>query len=423
ALISAARAAAAARTAAQFGVNTGSVSADFSVAMDRLRRLRAELAENDSIARLSGLGIDVFLGQARFVARDEVEVDGRRLRFTRAIIATGARASVPSIPGLVEAGFLTNESVFSLTVLPVRLVVIGAGPIGCELAQAFRRFGSEVTLVGDGARILPREDPDAAAVLATAFEREGIKTLLNAKVTRVDGQGGSGERRLVIEQRGAEIVLGADAVLVSVGRTPNVDGLDLERAGISSNPQGVIVNDQQRTANRRVFAIGDVASRFKFTHAADAMARLAIQNALFFGRKKASALVIPWATYTEPEVAHVGLTADEAAKRPDVKSFTVELAQNDRALLDGQSEGFTRIHADKRGRILGATMVASHAGEMIGEMSLAMTAGVRLSTLGQTIHPYPTQSECWKKLGDAWSRTRVTPRVRAAFDRFLRWRR
>ncbi len=183
------------------------------------------------------------------------------------------------------------------------------------------------------------------------------------------------------------------------------------------------MDDRLRTSNPRVWAVGDIASPYKFTHAADALARVALQNALFFGRKKASALVIPWATYTDPEVAHVGLSAAEATKRPDVRTLTVPLADNDRAVLDGQSEGFARVHADARGRILGATIVASHAGEMIGEMSLAMTAGVSLGTLAQTIHPYPTQSEAWKKLGDTWNRGRLTPSVRRLFGAWLRWRR
>lgn len=423
ALIRAARAAADARSASSFGVDVGPVQPDFAAAMERLRRLRAELARNDSVARLSGLGIDVFLGQGRFVADDGVEVDGRQLRFSRAIIATGARAAAPGIPGLADAGFFTNESVFSLTELPSSLVVIGAGPIGCELAQAFRRFGAVVTLIGDSPRILPREDPDASAALAAVFEREGITTLLDARVTRVDADGSSRVRSVVVEHGGREVLVRAVAVLVAVGRTPNLEGLDLERAGIASTPAGVVVDDHLRTANRRVFAVGDVASRFKFTHAADAMARLALQNALFFGRKAASPLVIPWATYTDPEVAHVGITAQEAASRKDVLTFTVPLAENDRAVLDGQHEGFARVHADGRGRILGATMVASHAGEMIGEMSLAITAGLTLATMARTIHPYPTQSEAWKKLGDGWSRTRLTPWVRSLFDLLLRWQR
>jgi pyruvate/2-oxoglutarate dehydrogenase complex dihydrolipoamide dehydrogenase (E3) component len=230
---------------------------------------------------------------------------------------------------------------------------------------------------------------------------------------------------VVLEREGrAEEVIG-DEILVAVGRAPNVEGLELEAAGVAAGRGGVEVDDRLRTTNRRIYAAGDVCSAFKFTHAADAMARIVIQNALFFGRKKASALVIPWTTYTDPEIAHVGLNAREARERADdVTTITVPLAEIDRAVLDGDAEGFARVHAERRsGRILGATLVAAHAGEMIGEMSLAMTAGLGLGTLSGTIHPYPTQSEAWKRAGDAWNRTRLTPRVRGVFQRFLSFRR
>ena len=421
ALIRAARAAADARTAAEFGVHAGPVAVDFEQVMARLRRLRAGISQNDSLARLSGLGIDVFLGQARFVSGDAVEVDGRTLRFARAVVATGARAAAPPIPGLAATDYLTNETVFSLTTLPARVVVIGAGPIGCELSQAFRRLGSEVTLITDGPRLLPREDPDAAALVQAAFEREGVRLVLSSSVVRVESA--SGDKRVVVEREGREEVVSGDVLLVATGRAANVEDLGLERAGIDFGRHGVAVNDQLRTTNPRVWAAGDVASKFKFTHAADAMARIVIQNALFFGRKRASALVIPWTTYTDPEVAHVGLSAAEAAGRADVRTFTVPLEDVDRAILDGETRGFARIHADARGRILGATLVASHAGEMIGEMSLAVTEGLSLGALARTIHPYPTQAEAWKKLGDAWNRTKLTPRVRSLLEGFLRWRR
>jgi pyruvate/2-oxoglutarate dehydrogenase complex dihydrolipoamide dehydrogenase (E3) component len=423
ALIRAARAAADARNASTFGVRgADDAVVDFGRVMERMRSLRAGIAPNDSVARLVGLGIDVFLGQARFTSGDAIDVDGRTLRFSRAVVATGARAAAPPIPGLADVDYLTNETVFSLTALPRHLVVIGAGPIGCELAQAFARFGAEVTLVSDSPMVMPREDPDAAAVVQAALERDGISLVLDAKVTRV-ASGRDGEKVVHVEREGREGRVAGDAVLVAVGRAPNIDGLDLQAAGITADRSGVTVDDHLRTTNRRVFAAGDIASRFKFTHAADAMARIVIQNALFFGRKKASALVIPWATYTDPEVAHVGLTADEAAKRPDVRTLTVPFPDVDRAILDGATEGFARVHADPKGRIVGATIVAPHAGEMIGEMSLAMTAGVSLGTLAGTIHPYPTQSEAWKKLGDQWNRGRLTPRVRSLFGTLMRWRR
>ena len=421
--IRAARAVAAVREGAAFGVHAGGVNVDFGAAMERMRRLRAGIAPNDSAQRYAGLGVDVFFGEARFLGPDAVEVDGQRLRFARAVIATGGRAASPPIPGLTEVGFLTNETVFSLTELPERLVVIGAGPIGCELAQAFRRFGSEVTIVSLDPRLLPREDGDAAAVLERRFAAEGVTLRLGAKILRAEYRAGA--RAVVFERDGKlEEALG-DAILVAVGRAPNVEGLDLEKAGVAYDRRGVEVDDRLRTTNRRIYAAGDVCSAYKFTHAADAMARVVIQNALFFGRKKASALVIPWSTYTDPEIAHVRLHEREAQERGnEVATFTVPLHEVDRAVLDGEAEGFARVHAERRsGRILGATLVAGHAGEMIGEISLAITVGLTLGDVSRTIHPYPTQSEAWKRLGDAWNRTRLTPRVRRLFERFLAlWR-
>ncbi len=423
-VLRASRAAAAVRDAASYGVRVeGPVDVDFAAAMERMRRLRAGISHNDSAHRLAKLGIDVFFGVARFVADDAVEVAGARLDFARAVIATGGRPSIPPVPGLAEAGFLTNETVFSLTELPRRLVIVGAGPIGCELAQAFRRFGSVVTVVSLDPRLLPREDADAAAILAARFKREGVILRLAAKLLRVERRGGA--RVVVFERDGRQEEAIGDEVLVAAGRAPNVEGLDLEAAGVALGRNGVEVDDRLRTANRRIYAAGDVCSAYKFTHAADAMARIAIQNALFFGRKRASALVIPWCTYTDPEIAHVGLYEREVRERGiDVTAIVVPLAEVDRAVLDGDAEGFARVQADPRsGQILGATLVASHAGEMIGEMALAITAGLSLRNVGGTIHPYPTQAEVWKRVGDAWNRTRLTPRLRRIMERVLSLRR
>ncbi len=423
-LLRAARAVQAVRDAREFGVRAGGdVEVDFGAAMERMRRLRADLASHDSARRLADLGVDVFLGQGRFVAPDTIEVGERLLRFTRAVVATGGRAAVPSIPGLAEVGFLTNETVFSLTELPRRLAVMGAGPIGCELAQAFRRFGAEVTLIGKAPRLLPREDPDAAAVVATRFEREGIRLALGAEIRRVEARGAA---KVVVHTSGGpdrEVVV--DAILVAVGRVPNVESLGLEAAGVAFGAAGVGVDDRLRTTNARVYAAGDVCSAFKFTHAADAMARTVLQNALFFGSKKASGLIIPWCTYTDPEVAHVGLDADGARDRgAEVVTHTVPLDDVDRAVLDSETDGFARLHVERRtGRILGATVVASHAGDLIGEVALAMTAGIPAGMLSRTMHAYPTQAEAWKRLGDAWNRSRLTPGVRDLFERYLRWRR
>lgn len=418
ALIRAARAAHAALGEPSMGVVAEPPALDFGVAMERLRRLRAGIAHNDSAARFRDLGVDVFLGDGRFVARDAVEVGGQTLRFHRAVIATGSRAVFPSIPGLLEAGALTNETLFSLTELPPRLAVIGGGPIGSEMAQAFARFGAQVTIVERNGRLLHRDDPDAGRVVGERMRREGIRLLLGASVTRVELSGV--ERRVTVAHDGREEVLAVDAILVSAGRAAVVEGLGLSEAGVAFDPIGVTVNDGLRTTNRRIWAAGDVASRFKFTHAADAMARIVLRNALFAGRAKASALVIPWATYTSPEVAHVGIGAEEAAARDDVVTLTAPLADLDRAILEGDTEGFGRVHIQKKtGCILGATLVSEHAGESIGEVALAMTVRAGIGALSTTIHPYPTVSEVWKRLGDQWQRHRLTPLVARILRAFL----
>jgi pyruvate/2-oxoglutarate dehydrogenase complex dihydrolipoamide dehydrogenase (E3) component len=391
--------------------------------MGRLRRLRAGIAPHDSASRFSGLGVDVFLGDARFVAPDAVEVGGERVTFSRAILACGARAAAPPVPGLDEAGYLTNETVFSLTERPARLLVVGAGPIGCEMAQAFARLGSHVTMVSLDRQLLPREDADTGRLLAAVFEREGVELRLGASLTRA-ARTDTG-RHVVVVRDGVEETIEADEILVAVGRAPNVEGLGLETAGIAVTRAGVTVDDFLRTSNPRVYAAGDICTPYKFTHAADAMARIAIQNALFFGRKRASALVIPWATYTSPEVAHVGMSAADAERAGDrVVTLQVDLDEVDRAVLDGDTDGFARAHVEARsGRLLGATVVSRHAGDLIGEFSLAMTAGLKMDALSRTIHPYPTVGGLAKALGDAWMRRRLTPRVKRLLSTVLTWRR
>ncbi len=424
ALIRCARAFAEVRDAGVFGVTVpDGVAVDFSSVMERMRKLRADISPNDSAERFRELGIDVFIGDARFTGRDTVEVDGRTLRFSKACIATGARAVPLPIPGLAEAGFLTNETVFSLTKLPRRLAIIGAGPIGCEMAQTFARFGSEVTVIEAMRQLLGREDQDAAQRIKQALLRDGVRINCCAKIAGVRKDGD--ETIVTLEgETGCELVV--DAVLVSVGRTPNVEGLGLEAAGVEYDARsGVKVDDRLRTANPRIFAAGDICSPYKFTHAADFMARIVIQNALFFGRSKASALTIPWCTFTDPEIAHVGLYEQQARDEGiEVETFTVEMSDVDRAVLDGEPDGFLKVHVKKGSdKILGATLIARHAGEMISEITLAMVSGAGLGTLAKTIHPYPTQAEVIRKAGDAYNRTRLTPRVKGMFETLMRWRR
>jgi pyruvate/2-oxoglutarate dehydrogenase complex dihydrolipoamide dehydrogenase (E3) component len=394
----------------------------FEDAMARMRRLRAGISRVDGAPRYRDLGVDVFLGEGRFASPGTVTVDGRVLRFRRAIIATGARAAAPAIPGLDRVAYLTNETVFTLTELPRRLLVLGAGPIGCEMAQAFARFGAEVTLIDKHDHILPREDADAARIVERAMETHGVRMVHRAAVTRAEERGG--ERVLHIEQTGGAKEVAGDRLLIAVGRAPNVEGLGLEAAGVAYDHRGVTVDDRLRTSNPRVFAVGDICSRYRFTHAADAQARLVVANALFFGigGGRASRLVMPWATYTTPEVAHVGMSeAGATAAGHRLQTITVPLHDVDRAVLDGQEDGFLRVHLRQgTDRILGATLVAEHAGDMIGEIALAITAGIGLSRIGSTIHPYPTQGEVFRKAADAWRRTKLTPGARRAFQTFFR---
>lgn len=414
ALLRAGRAAAALGAAGELGIEVDGGRADFGRVAARMRRVRAHIAHHDSAHALREAGVDVFFGEGRFVADDAIEVAGTRLRFARAILATGGRPAAPPVPGLAEAGYHTSETVFSLRELPRRLVIIGAGPIGCELAQAFRRLGAEVHVVALDERVLPQDDPDAAGVVQARLEAEGVRLSLGARILRVERR--TGGALISFERAGLPGEAVGDEILVAAGRSAALGGLDPGAAGIACTDQGVVVDDRLRTSNRRVYAAGDVASRFRFTHAADALARIALQNALFFGRKKASALRIPWCTYTDPEVAHVGA-------REGTQTFTVPLAEVDRAILDGDTGGFARIHADRRGRILGATLVASHAGESIGTIVVAMNAGVRLGALSAAIHPYPTTAEVWRKLGDAYQRTRLTPGIQRLLARLMEWRR
>ncbi len=422
ALIRAARAAYAVTHAKEFGVTISTApQLDFAQAMERLRKLRAEIAPHDSAVRFKNdFKVDVFLGNGKFVSPDEIEVAGQRLRFDRAVIATGARAEIPAIPGLREIEFFTNENIFTLTALPQHLVILGAGPIGCELAQAFRRFGAQVTLITNGAQLLPREDQDAAVIIKTQLEVEGIKLIFNAKINSVRQSGNC--KTLTLQDVSQEIQ--CDAMLVATGRKPNVEGIGLEAAKIKFSQQGIEVDNCLRTSNPRVFAAGDVCSRLKFTHAADAMARHVIANAFFFGRRKVSMLTIPWCTFTDPEIAHVGLyEADATTQGYEVVTLTQPFDDVDRAILDNEITGFVRVHYEKKsGRILGGTIVARHAGEMIGQLTQAISQGLKMSALASTIQPYPVQADALKKIGDAYMRTKLTPAVKMIMQKWFVWR-
>jgi len=406
-LLRCARAAAEARGAARFGVKATDIQVDFPAVMQHVRSLRAKLSHHDSAQRFTSLGVDVFLGEGKFAGADTVSVGNDTLRFKKALIATGARAIILPIPGLRETGCLTNETVFQLTEMPKRLGIIGAGPIGCEMAQAFARLGAKVHLFEAEARILPREDADAASLLHSSLERDGVTIHCAAQIQSITRSGQ--EKQIVVAPQPIPV----DEILLGVGRAPNIESLNLESAGITYTKAGVTTNDYLQTTNRRVYAAGDVCLPQKFTHSADAAARIVLQNALFAGRKKISTLVIPWCTYTDPEIAHVGTYDSE-------RTFTQNFEHVDRAVIEGH-EGFVKLHTSKcSDRILGATVAGAHAGEIVSMISLAMRQGLGLGAFSEALFPYPTLSEIMKKAADAYSRTRLTPGVKRLFEWWLR---
>jgi pyruvate/2-oxoglutarate dehydrogenase complex dihydrolipoamide dehydrogenase (E3) component len=411
ALLRSARAAGEIRRAGDRGLSA-TLGVDFRAVVDRLRQRRAALAPHDSAARLRGLGIDVFFGHAAFADGRTVAVDGQLLTFRRAVIATGARPAVPGIPGLQDVPYLTTESIFDLETLPSRLVVLGGGPVGCELAQAFALLGCSVTLIEAAPALLPSEDPDASAVLARRLSEAGITVRLSARVAQVSRLGD--EIGLSLGPASADV--SCDQLLVATGRRANVEDIGIDRAGVRAGRQGVEVDDHLRTANRRIYAAGDVCSSLRFTHAADAAARIVIRNALFFGRERVSRLIVPRCVYTAPEVGHVG--ADASTLPPGTRTITVRFGDVDRAVLDDDTDGFVRVH-HRGGRLVGATVVGPHAGEMVGLIGLAMRRGVTLGQCSSTVFPYPTLADALRKAGDSYRRESLTPSTRAWLARYF----
>ncbi len=392
-----------------------------------MRRLRAQISPVDSAQRYSGqLGVDLFMGKGIFTGKNSIEVGGKTLTFAKAVIATGGTAAIPNIPGLAESPYLTNNSIFNLTELPKRFGVIGAGPIGMELAQAFQRLGAQVTVLSRDGQILPKEEPEAAAIVKESMIRDGVAFTFNVTFKRIESQGEKGSVRVVLDDGGREKTFEFDALLIATGRKPAVTGLGLEQAGVEFDARlGVTVNERLQTTNPDIYAVGDVAGKYQFTHMADFMARMVIKNALFFGRDKVSDLLIPWATYTDPEVAHVGLYEKDLTDRNiPFATFTREFSDVDRGIVDGIAAGYVKIHVAKgKDRILGATIVGSHAGDMISEITVAMQAGMGLGRIAGVIHPYPTTAEAIRQCGDAYNRGRLTPAVKSIFHNLMALRR
>ena len=416
------------REAAEYGMPASNGEVDFAKIMERLRKLRADIAHHDSAQRFTDLGIDVFIGQGEFLNEDTVHVisgDGglRALQFKRCVVATGAHPASLHIEGIDTVVPMTNRDIFNLEKLPKRLTVIGAGPIGVEMAQAFARFGSKVSMIALDHQVLPREDAEAAQVVNQALQDDGIELFLGAQISKFVA--GDSSKQIHFELNGQSHVVDADEILLATGRAPNIDELDLAKAGISFDKVGVKVNDKLRTSNPRVYAAGDVIGDFQFTHAADAMARIVIRNAFFFGKSKLSDLVVPWATYCDPELAHVGLHLSDSEKAMcelDVLRF--DFKDIDRNLLEGETKGFVKVVVEKESNVVrGATIVGNHAGDLIGEMTLAVQKKMKLSDFSGIIHAYPTTASIFSRLGDKASGARLTPFVAKLLKKIISWRR
>ena len=399
------------RTAERYGAAPPPViPVDFAMTMERVRRVRARLARTDTPAQLSQAGITLYFGCARFVGPDAVDVDGTRLEFKKALIATGSRAVLPQIKGLSEAGFLNNESVFEVTALPASLLVIGGGPLGCEIAQAFARFGTRTVMVHSEPLFLPKEERDAAQMVSNALARDGVEIHLNSHVTEVHSQTDGKNVQMLSAGNVSSTVV--DAILTGIGRRPAVQALDLERAGVEYDAHaGIHVDDFLRTSNPRIYAAGDVCLEHKFTNTAQVSARIVVGNALFLGRQRLSALHIPWCTYTDPQVAHVGLYVRQARERHiPVKTYTVPMHDVGRAIADSEEDGFVKIHVrEGTDHILGATIVGRSAGEMINTVSLAMVAGIGLRRLARVVHAYPTQGDAIRQAAQACATAHASP--------------
>lgn len=421
ALVRAARAVAEVRRAPEFGLTIhGPVTVDLAAVIERLGRLSARLTLRNSQARLEEKGIEVFSGYGRFADRSRVEVEGRMLPFSRAVITTGSRPAIPPLDGLTDVPYLTSDTLFTLDSLPKRLAILGAGPVGCEMAQVFARFGSEVTVFERAERCLTLEDADAADIVRRALENDGVTFRFGIKEIRFERS----ESGVAVHSHAGDrwYLDHCDRMLVAAGRAPRLEGLNLEAAGIQCDESGILVDSLLRTTNPHVFAAGDVCTQYRYTHAADALARTVIANALFMAADRVDSLLVPHCTFTEPEIAHVGIHESEAQA---VRLITLKLPFDDldRAILDSGEAGLLKIHHDSRGTIRGATIVAANAGELISEIVLAMNHSVRLGSLASDIHPYPTQAEIIKRAGDQYRSKLLTPTIMKLLKRYLAWRR
>jgi pyruvate/2-oxoglutarate dehydrogenase complex dihydrolipoamide dehydrogenase (E3) component len=416
ALISSARLVQQIRESEKWGLDRQQPQFAFEKVFERMRARRGKIAPNDSQERFESLGMDVFRDEAHFVSPHEVEIDGQKLRAKNFVIATGSRATIPPIEGIDKVPYFTNETIFDeLKRKPESMIVLGGGPIGCELGQALSRLGARITIVQSGAQLLPQEDREVAEFIQKRFAAEGISVRLDAVANRVALRDG----KIVLEFREGDPIT-ADAMLIAAGRTPNLRALNLDVAGVDYDERGVKANDYLQTSQSHIYAAGDITNRLKFTHTADFTARIVVRNILMpfqFLRQKVNWAVVPWCTYTDPEVAHVGLCEREARqKNVEYDLFVVPLEEVDRAVVESEESGFAKILAAKGSdKILGATLVAPHAGDLLHEFVLAMSAGIGLGKISSTIHAYPTFAELARKAGDKYSKTRLTPTAKKIF--------
>ena len=426
ALLRSARLLADVRNAERYGIAGATASVDFAKVMQRVHEVIARIEPHDSVDRYRGLGVEVIKGDARIVSPWEVEVGGQRLSARSLIIASGAQARVPAIEGLDAVDFRTSDTLWEIRELPKNLVIVGGGPIGCELAQAFARLGSKVSLVQKDSRLLPREDADASKIIADRFAAEGIEVVSNCEAIRVEGDKAGGV--LIGRRDGEEMRFAFDRLLLALGRKPNVSGFGLEALGVEIDPRGTIRNDALlRTNFPNIFVAGDVAGPYQFTHVASHQAWYAAVNALLapFWSFKVDYRVIPWATFTDPEVARVGLSETEArAQGIEVEVTRYNLDDLDRAIADAADHGYVKVlTAPGKDRILGATIVGEHAGDLLAEFVLAMKHGIGLNKLLGTIHVYPTLGEATKMAAGAWKRAHAPQAALRLAERFFAWRR
>lgn len=420
-LIASARAAHLVRNAHVFGLEATGPIVDFVRVMDRIDRIRDEIGSHETPEAIRKLGVDVALGGARFIDEFTLEIGGSdRVTGDKILIATGSHAVAPDIPGLAEAGFIDHVDLFGLREQPARLAVIGGGSIGTEMGQALSRLGSEVTIIQRAAQLLPREDPDVADVLHDALVGEGMKVLLSAVPVGVTRDGS--EKVVAVEQGDHSYSIICDEILVAVGRKPVVDALDLRAAGVETNERGIIVDDKLKTNQQHIFAVGDCNGGPQFTHWAEHEARIATRNALYRGASKRSLHTLPWVTFTEPEVARVGMTLDEARKVSGddrVHEHTFPYARLDRAVCESNTAGLIKVVVDKRDRVLGAHIIGMSAGEALAEWVLAMEHGISLGKIGSAIHVYPTLSRINRRVADdAFLEHGVSHWINRLFARF-----